>query len=168
MQEKGLRTTDKGVYFWGSVYSNWFKVDIEIDGVKYNCTEQYMMAEKARLANDNDSLALILATNDPGKQKLYGRKVKNLDRAMWDLVKFDVVYKACLVKFSLPELKKVILETGNRVIVEASPTDKEWGVALHFNDPAVENESNWKGKNLLGKVLMKVRQELMLRDEFAK
>lgn len=51
------------------------------DGVTYNCTEQYMMAEKAQLFGDKDSEDLIMISPRPRDQKYLGRNVKNFDKA---------------------------------------------------------------------------------------
>jgi len=50
-----------------------------------------------------------------------------------------------------------LLMTGSKILVEASPEDCIWGVGLEENDPLILDEANWKGQNLLGKALMKVR-----------
>ena len=60
-----------------------------------------------------------------------------------------------------PELKEILLATGDHIIVEASPYDRIWGVGLsEENDDLYKG--NWNGQNLLGKALMEVREKLRM------
>ena len=131
-----------------------------IDGVTYNCCEQYMMAEKARLFGDTEALEAIMKTPDPRKQKAYGRGVKNFNSYMWDLICKDVVFRANLAKFSDPELKKYLFSFGNEEIVEASPYDKIWGIGLSEDDPRALDKTQWQGLNWLGEAITQVRETL--------
>ena len=57
-------------------------------------------------------------------------------------------------------MKEFLLSTGDKILVEASPYDKIWGIGMKEGTPGIENPSNWKGENLLGFALMEVRDEL--------
>lgn len=71
------------------------------------------------------------------------------------------VYTGNLLKFSQnEELKQKLLDTENKILVEASPYDKIWGIGLSVSDKDFYNPILWKGENLLGKILMKVRNTL--------
>ncbi len=152
-------TTDKFVFFYGGVFSQWYAHDMEIDGVTYSCAEQYMMAMKAQTFGDTASLQKIMSTDDPSYQKALGRKVANFDPAVWNAVAKEHVYKANLHKFS-GDLKQFLLETGDREIVEASPTDCIWGIGLGMNNPDIFDKNKWRGTNWLGECIMKVREDL--------
>ena len=56
-----------------------------------------------------------------------------------------------------PELKEFLLNTGDSILVEASPVDAIWGIGLAADDPAAAEPHNWQGQNLLGFALMRVR-----------
>lgn len=157
-------TTNDYVFFYGGVFSQWFYHDMEIDGVMYNCAEQYMMAMKAKTFGDTASLAKIMASDNPKDQKAYGRQVVGFDPDMWNCVAKNYVYKANLAKFS-GDLKQDLLETGDRELVEASPYDKIWGIGLGMDNPAILDKSKWQGTNWLGEVLMKVRETLQNRSQ---
>lgn len=162
----------KYIFFWGhqpnkdgsigkSCFSQWWQSDFKVDNVVYKTAEHFMMAEKARLFNDEDIFEKIINTNHPNEVKKLGRKVKNFNPEQWDDSKFGIVKAANFYKFSqTPELKKFLLSTGNRIIVEASPVDAIWGIGMAKNDAGIENPNNWKGENLLGYALMEVRDEL--------
>lgn len=161
MKSKGFRETAEGVYFWGSLYSNWYITHFVIDGVTYNCVEQYMMAQKAIMANDKESLEKIMNVSDPGEQKKLGQAVANLNVKEWDEKKLDIVTKGCIAKFTSKRfLQETLLKTGNKVIVEGSPNDRLWGVGLHWSSSDIEDKNKWKGTNLLGRALMKAREEI--------
>jgi ribA/ribD-fused uncharacterized protein len=132
-----------------------------VDGVTYNCCEQYMMAQKALLFGDMDKHDLIMKSNDPREQKKLGKEVSGYTDTVWHAKRMEIVFKGNYAKFSQhADLKTAILGTGNRIIVEASPVDKIWGIGL----PAAAAEAcfpeKWRGQNLLGETLMRVRTAL--------
>jgi ribA/ribD-fused uncharacterized protein len=154
-------TTDKFIFFWGGTYSQWCPSPFTIDGVEYNCTEQYMMAKKALLFKDNDAFLKIMSTRHPNEQKAHGRKVKGFDKDKWEAICHDVVYEANLAKFTQnPEMKAELIASGDREIVEASPEDKIWGIGMHETHPDILDKSKWKGTNWLGIAIMKVRKTI--------
>ncbi|MES1909599.1 MAG: hypothetical protein MHM6MM_002313 [Cercozoa sp. M6MM] len=127
----------------------------------YTSAEQYMMAEKARLFGDYSMRRQILAVNNPRKQKALGRKVRDFDAQMWHEQGLDIVTQGNFLKFSQNEhLAQALLETGDKTIVEASPYDTIWGIGMHFDDPDAIDPSKWRGTNLLGQALMRVRSRL--------
>lgn len=147
-------------FFWKGPFSQWHKKPFVVDGITYNCAEQYMMAEKARLFGDVEALRKIMATTSPREQKKIGREVKGYDEEKWDIIVKDVIFKGNYAKFSQnKELLDMLLKT-NPVLVEASPYDTKYGVGLLENDPKILDRNNWKGKNWLGEVLTKVRERL--------
>lgn len=152
-------TTKDFVFFYGGVFSQWYMHDMVIDGVTYNCAEQYMMAMKAKTFHDDANLASIMLSPSPSQQKSFGRSVSNFDPDMWACVAKNYVYKANRAKFS-GVLKQQLLETENREIVEASPTDKIWGIGMAVTHPNILDKSKWQGTNWLGEVLMRVRDDL--------
>lgn len=159
------------VFFWGhidrdhgqakSCLSQWYPCFFVVDGRYYNSTEQYMMAEKARVFGDETVRQQILAEYNQMTIKKLGRKVKNYDDAIWKSVRFDVVVKGNLAKFSQNErLKSYLLSTADKIIVEASPKDDVWGIGLEESAIDIINPLKWKGTNLLGFALMEVRDLL--------
>lgn len=154
--------TDKFVFFWGGTYSQWCPSPFTIDGIEYNCTEQYMMAKKALMFNDIEAYSKIMASDQPWEQKQYGREVKGFKREHWEKYCRKIVFDANYAKFTQnPDMKKELLATGKREIVEASPEDRIWGIGLHESDPRCLDKTQWDGTNWLGEAIMEVREVLI-------
>lgn len=153
--------TDKYVFFWRGVFSQWHRSFFVVDNIRYNAAEQYMMASKARLFNDQETLLKIMSTSDVREQKHLGRVVKNFNADIWADKCLDIVIKGNYAKFSQnPDMKNDLLDTGDRIMVEASPYDKIWGIGIGEDHPDILDESKWQGTNLLGKALMAVRERI--------
>mgnify|MGYP003639516906 CR=1 FL=1 len=149
-------------FFWGGAFSQWYPSPMKIDDVEYNCTEQYMMQQKAKLFGDTEMEAKIMGTNEPRKQKQFGRQVEGFDKDTWEEVAFDVVKKANIAKFRQNQKLLELLEFSKGTeIVEASAYDKIWGIGLAEHDKRAWNKETWQGTNWLGEVLMEVRKELL-------
>lgn len=161
--------TMEKLFFWGhtehgsnvtrACLSNFYPCKFEFNGKTFNFSEQCFMYQKAILFNDFEIAKQVLNETDVRKIKALGRKAKNFNNELWDIHKENFMYNACYAKFSQNDkLKDFLLSTGNREIVEASPVDNIWGIGFS-SDNAMENVDKW-GQNLLGKVLMKVREDL--------
>lgn len=154
------------VFFWKTrekfgFLSQWFRSGFVVDGEYYRYAEQYMMAAKARLFGDGETLEKIMSANSPMIMKQLGRAVRGYDEARWAAVGFDEVVKANFAKFSQNDrLKEMLLATGDAVIAEASPKDSKWGIGIDAKKASETDEKSWPGQNLLGKALMKVREIL--------
>lgn len=168
-------TNPKWAFFWGhtpskdgsttkSCFSQWWEGHpFIIDGIVYPTAEHYMMAEKARLFHDQARLAEILATTSPAIAKKLGRQVSGFNDEVWLPQRWDIVVRANTAKFSQhAPLRQFLLQTGDRILVEASPFDRIWGIGMAASHPDAENPSKWKGLNLLGFALMEVRQQLAI------
>ena len=156
-----MKITDKHVFFWNGIYSQWHKAPMSVDNIEYNSCEQYMMHQKALLFGDSEIAELIMNESNPKEQKKYGRMIKGFDKATWDKNCLAIVYEGNLAKFSQnSDLKEQMLSAENRIFVEASPFDSQWGIGMDENAPGVENPSYWLGLNLLGQALTLVKNEL--------
>jgi len=162
----------KYVFFWGhtpskdglvdkSCFSQWYEADFNLEGVHYRTAEHYMMAEKARLFGDEPIRLKILACSHPHEAKKLGRAVKNYDDKTWHAQRFEIVVAGNIAKFSQhTELMEFLQGTGDRVLVEASPRDRIWGIGMGQTNPDAQNPAKWRGLNLLGFALMEVRGRL--------
>ncbi|MFD2916484.1 NADAR family protein [Psychroserpens luteus] len=173
---KSIQNTGKPIkylLFWGhqkskdgsitkSCFSQWWEAYFKVDGILYKTAEHYMMAEKAKLFNDGEIFQKVIVSKSPAAAKKLGRQVKDFNQQLWEDQRFEIVKKANYFKFSQnPELKDFLLKTKKRILVEASPVDKIWGIGLASDHNDSEIPSKWKGLNLLGFALMEVRDELL-------
>jgi ribA/ribD-fused uncharacterized protein len=134
-----------------------FTVDVD----DYTCAEQYMMAEKARLFDDDETAAMIMRSADPKEMRALGRRVRNFDQRTWNRARHSIVLHGNYAKFTQdPRLREYLLGTGSRVLVEASPLDTIWGIGLPATSPKAADPADWRGQNLLGFALMEVRDEI--------
>lgn len=146
-------------------FSNWYMRDFELQGIRFNCNEQCMMYGKARMFDDLVSAGKILSLPYPKDQKAAGKQVANFDQVMWDKRKLNLVYAGAKAKFTQHEdLYDLLLSTGNTELVEASPYDRIWGIGLAVSNPAARDKTQWRGQNLLGVVLKRLRDQLRLQD----
>eukprot|EP00475_Leptophrys_vorax_P005310 TRINITY_DN13225_c0_g1_i1.p1 TRINITY_DN13225_c0_g1~~TRINITY_DN13225_c0_g1_i1.p1 ORF type:complete len:182 (+),score=37.30 TRINITY_DN13225_c0_g1_i1:153-698(+) len=151
------------VFFWKvpSVYCQWTPSVFTVDGVEYKNAEQWMMACKARLFQDDEILQKILASDRPAAMKKLGRAVRNYDDALWSEKRLDVVIQGNIAKFQQnPKMLEELLSTGEKTLVEASPFDRVWGIGMSSTDAHILKRSKWKGQNLLGKAIMEARTHL--------
>lgn len=160
----------KYVFFWGyqpskngvtaSCFSQWYGAPFIVDGQRYPTAEHFMMAEKAALFGDQATRELVLQAPNPGAAKALGRQVRGFDEAIWLENRFAIVTRASEAKFSQnAELGLFLKQTGSRVLVEASPVDRIWGIGLAQDDERSSNPNLWRGLNLLGFALMHVRDD---------
>ncbi len=160
------------IYFWGhtskhnnqvdaSCFSQWFESSFVVNNITYKTSEHWMMAQKALLFNDQNSFDKIINCDKPGEAKELGRKVLGYDDQKWDEKKFDIVRLGNIHKFNQnPTLAEYLLKTGDKILVEASPVDIIWGIGLSKESSDINNIYCWRGQNLLGFVLMEVRDFL--------
>jgi ribA/ribD-fused uncharacterized protein len=155
------RITDTHVFFWNSELSNWYPAKFRYKGITFANSEQAFMWEKAMFFGDMNAAQLIYKETRPNVAKAIGRKVKGFDAEKWLTASYKIMVDVVYAKFSQnSNLKDVLLSTGDKTIVEASPYDTIWGIGMHWEDDRVLDEKNWRGQNLLGKALMEVREKL--------
>ena len=160
------------LFFWGhtpkqpdridhSCFSQWFPRAFVVDGVRYATAEHFMMAGKARLFRDAETLAKILDAETPADAKALGRGVRGFDDAAWRRARAEIVVAGNVAKFGQREdLRAYLVATGKRVLVEASPRDRIWGIGMGAANPAAREPAKWRGSNLLGFALMEARERL--------
>ena len=150
--------------------SNWYPAEFNSVGQHFTSSEQYMMYEKVRQAREFDLAERILQTDDPSEaQKLAGpSSFTTFDSIsdFWDKHRKTIVKRGVRAKFAQnPELLRKLLDTGNAVLVECARKDTNWGIGINFCDPAWHDVHRWNGDNLLGVLLMELREEF--RHELA-
>lgn len=165
-------TPVKYLHFWGhrprpdgrigqSCLSQWWPSPFVVEGVTYATAEHWMMASKARLFGDAEAERQAIEAPNPALAKKAGRLVRDFDNAVWERERFEIVVEGSVHKFGAhPGLRAFLLGTGGRVLVEASPMDRIWGIGLAATDEGASDPRRWQGPNLLGFALMEARDRL--------
>lgn len=168
----GSGGTVKYLHFWGhrpqadgtlgrGCLSQWWPASFTVDGVVYRTAEHWMMAEKARLFHDAEAERAAVEAPNPALAKAAGRTVRGFEDSVWVRERFEVVVRGSVHKFSsTPELRAYLLNTGERVLVEASPRDRVWGIGMGAQNENAERPDLWRGLNLLGFALMEARARI--------
>ena len=117
------RTQGDKVAFFSkfSPLSNHYSAPIQIEGLKFSCSEHYFMLAKARAFGDEAQAKLIMATVDPAEQKQLGTKISGFKREVWQKKMELVMASALKSKFlQNADLKKFLLNTENKLLVVLS------------------------------------------------
>lgn len=160
----------KYLFFWGhqpardgritaSCFSQWWEGSpFTVDGRGFATAEHYMMWHKAMLFGDRVVADRVSAARHPGEAKALGRTVSGFDESVWAGKRYDIVVAGSTAKFEQhDDLRAFLVGTGDRVLVEASPLDRIWGIGLAADDERAQDPDRWLGLNLLGRALMDVR-----------
>ncbi|MFF7143053.1 NADAR family protein [Streptomyces nodosus] len=162
----------KYLHFWGhrprrdgrvgaDCLSQWWPAPFTVDGVEYATAEHWMMASKARLFGDTEAQDEVLRAAHPALAKKAGRLVRGFDEGAWERERFAIVVEGSVHKFAAHAAPRAfLLGTGDRVLVEASPVDRVWGIGLAADDERAAEPESWRGSNLLGFALMEARERL--------
>jgi ribA/ribD-fused uncharacterized protein len=165
--------TLKYIFFWGhqaskdgiitkACFSQWWESSFTVNNIEYKTAEHWMMAQKAILFNDTITFEKILQSKTAAEAKKLGREVTRYNDEIWLKNRYSIVKEGNYHKFSQhSDLREFLLNTNNRILVEASPVDAIWGIGMAADNPEITNPQNWKGLNLLGFALMEVRDELI-------
>jgi ribA/ribD-fused uncharacterized protein len=174
--------TDTGTYHFfyserspeESCFTNFVKVSYTIDpsdfpdskygfmhGIRFSSSEQGFMYGKALIFGDEKNAAKILEAATPREAKDLGKVTKGFTHKLWNPHKVEIMYENCYSKFKTnKKMRKKLLATGNSILVEASGRDDIWGIGINMKNALISDPDKW-GLNLLGKVLMRVRDRLL-------
>jgi ribA/ribD-fused uncharacterized protein len=163
--------TENDIYFYGhknefGFMSNFYETIFFEHNTKFTCSEQYLMYYKCIVFDSLNYplLNAIIKETSPSKIKKLGRQVKNYNDIIWDAIRYDIMVNGLRLKFNQNEIIKLQLkQTGNKNLFEASMFDKIWGIGFNATKAVIINKERF-GKNLLGKALMQVRQEIINQD----
>jgi ribA/ribD-fused uncharacterized protein len=169
--DDSTRAAPDFLFFWGhharspfvgkECLSQWYPSPFVVGEETLPTAEHYMMVAKARLFGDEVAASAMLATVDPAEVKKLGRMVVGFEAGKWEKAGYDIVVAGNLAKFKRHRvLREYLLSTGDKVLVEASPSDKIWGIGLSEQSELAEDPRHWRGENLLGFALMEVRDRL--------
>lgn len=162
------------IFFWSAGWregmkaclSQWYVSPFIAENITFPTCEHWMMYKKAMLFGDHVIAQRVLKTESPADVKKLGRRVKGFDEAKWCQHRFEIVVTGNYYKFSQNSLIGTWLISTTEHLVEASPYDKIWGIGMATDDCNIQDETKWKGLNLLGEALMVVRQRLIEENNY--
>lgn len=150
-------------FFGGqSPFSNHYLAEQKVDNVVYNTNEQYYMYQKAKRFNDHETAAKILKEKDPVIQKKLGNiyNIKGYNEGVWRQSCLEIMEQGLKAKIDQnPDIKKFLLDTGTNMLLEASPSDRYWGIGMSINYGRTWIKNSWSGTadNHLGRLLAELR-----------
>lgn len=154
-----MKRYTKYEFFYGGIFSQWHIAPMTIDGIKFNCAEQFMMYHKAMVFNDATSAKLIMNVSYPGTQKALGRLISNFNTKKWHTVAREIVYRGNEEKFAQNfKCLQALMRTEGKMLVEASPADCIWGIGIGIDNPDRNDPKKWRGTNWLGTILTELRE----------
>ncbi|AFZ58461.1 NADAR family protein [Anabaena cylindrica FACHB-243] len=142
------------IYFYNTrdqygCFSNFSSHGFILDDLYWFTSEHYFQAQKFIGTPHLQQIRLVKTPKDAAKM---GRERTRPLRSDWEQVKDDIMRKALLCKFSThADIRDILLDTGNEELVENSPIDYYWGCG-----------SDGSGKNMLGIILMEVRETIQI------
>jgi ribA/ribD-fused uncharacterized protein len=139
-------------------YSSPFESDYSGKIILYGCVEQFYQYHKALYFDDTVTAAKILESDSPFMQKFLGGKVHNYSSERWDVVKEDIMLHGLRYKYTQHQSSKSYLISISKDVIAEARVDFEWGIGISAAGAICGHK--WKGKNILGRLLTKVRGEI--------
>lgn len=128
-------------------FSNFSPHPIVLKEKTWPTSEHYFQAQKFSGAPDEEE---VRQAKSPMVAARMGRSRQRPLRPDWESVKDQIMHEAVLAKFTQHEdLREILLGTGESHVVEHTENDRYWG-----------DGGDGRGKNMLGQILMRIREEL--------
>ncbi|KAK8840540.1 hypothetical protein M9Y10_030748 [Tritrichomonas musculus] len=131
-------------------------------GNKYSSLLHFTSAQKALLFNDYSSHKKIISTNNLQEISQISKHITNFDREKWDKISYKFAYEGNLYKFTQNDklFETLLSSKPDSLFVCCDPNDPKYGIGLTLQDSKCRNPFEWKGHNLLGFQITKVRDIL--------
>lgn len=158
----GENSKEFGPKMLSNFYPSPFVVKLkDEEELNFTCSEQMFMWIKAKTFKSEEIASEIAAAPyAPKRYKALGRKVIGYDDKIWSERRVRAMYNSIKYKFKTnSRLKEYLLSTGDAILIEANPRDKIWACGMSINSD-YSNPNHWTGDNLLGFLLMDLRDEL--------
>ena len=148
-----------GIHSSYNFLSNFYAAPVTYKNIDFPDVERAYQYAKADTFNDKNSGANILCSRSPSSAKKIGATVKNFKVKEWDRVKKDIMLQLLKAKFTPgSDLAKTLVATSSKSLAEAGqcPT---FSIGMTLSNKELFNINKWT-KNILGQLLMKVRDDL--------
>ena len=146
-----------------SPLSNFFPHPIEVNGETYQSSEHFYQFHKCMATGATDKAAEVLLTNEPEDAMAAASDIKP-SKQWYDNEGKKIMLQAIQAKFASQNMQQRLIKTGKSVLVEAT-RNTVWGTGVHFTSNNVLNPKSYTGQNLLGRVLMEVRNKFLTKQE---
>jgi ribA/ribD-fused uncharacterized protein len=158
---------DGALLFYGytSPFSSFYPSSFTIDGIRFNCAEQFFYFKKAEHFKDREAAVHILAATDPWAQKVIGKNIGDKD-SDWSTTDHAALAMQLAIRAKFLQIRylaDVLRATDHLILAEASAHDKTWGTGIGIGSPGCYDSHKWPGKNGLGGLLMGLREELRVK-----
>ena len=165
-EKRAVKSNDDTIVFFSkhSIFSNFHRMPVRIEGQTYQCNEQYFQRAKAVMFNDAATAEKIMNESDPVKMSNLGKSVKGFKKELWAKQAPRVLHRVNTAKYEQNEsAKRALLETGTKKIGEASP-HTTYGTGVHINAKNALEHLSWEGENLMGQILTRIRETMTQQD----
>jgi ribA/ribD-fused uncharacterized protein len=147
--------------FQKGVLSPGHSAEFKSDGYTFQNVEQYYQYRKAKYFEDDIALEKLIKISDPIRVREIGKTVRGFDPQLWAAMMDLVLFAGNNLKFRQnPNMKRILLETNDNVLVYMNPADTIWGAGLDMLDSRIKEPFEWPGENIFGFTLMEVRDEI--------
>ena len=153
------KSDQETIGFFGelSPYSNFHPCTFTLDNIMFHSSEQYIQYQKAKHFGDTHTARRILQCIDALECKRLAREIPNYDNLDWKNKINELCEPGLVAKFlQNPTLLKLLMSMKDKQLVECS-YDTVWGNGLTLRSEHCLAWNEWKGENLLGQMLMSVR-----------
>ena len=147
-------------YRTDSPFSFWYPTQFSEDNVTFSSAQQYLLYHKALLFEDLPTAGKILSAHEKKDLMQLARTVANFKPDIWKAHRRQIATKANHLKFSQnEELKAALMATAGTILANANLHDVIWGIGCEEDSPQASDQSQWRGRNLLGTILMEIRDK---------
>ena len=144
-------------------FSNFHPAKFNYEGKSFHCSEQFIQYAKAKHFKADALSDRILTSDTASECKRVAREITNYDNNEWLRVAKTVCEEGIAAKFHQnPYLQKMLLETGNKTIVECC-TDPLWGTGVPIQDSTCLDRRVWRNQGIMGEILENIRRDLLQR-----
>ncbi|KAL7071548.1 hypothetical protein ACQ4LE_009622 [Meloidogyne hapla] len=148
-------------------FSNHFKCYFYVDDLRFCCTEQFYMYYKAVVFGDTESANQIMEMTEARDMKRVGSYIRLFNTEKWRKISILVMTICNMEKYKQnEELRRLLFETGDTLLVEATAQDLYWGAGIDVDSASIRDKQNWPGKNVLGRILTRIRDVLRSKKEY--
>jgi len=141
-------------------------VQIRLQTMTYHCAKQALAAEQAKTFGDDEGFRKVMDAQTPAEVSYSREETKEATEEEWAMATKKKLYVIQEAKFrQYPELQSRLLATGESVLAAYLPKDNLMGIGISTDDVRAKNPIHWRGQNVLGTILMELRELFRVEQE---